>query len=152
MAALTTLVYVDGLSEWRFASVNVDYDIRPIVGKGLGVVARRQLTVGERVLAEKPLARLAHAYNSIDKAQSEVTAAISKLPEDKRTTFFKLSQMGSGPRTVMGIWLNNALPIAYDDPSGGLVGSTGASSEEAAIFATICRINHSVCAPLSQAP
>ena len=67
------------------------------------------------------------------------------MSEVQKRKLLSLSEAGHyaktpGKRTLMGTWLTNALPINYEDGHGS------SAVEEAAVFETICRINHS-CLP-----
>ena len=81
-------------------------------GKGLGVVATRSFSRGERVLAERPLVALvADEWSStsiFDNAISEIKDAAA------RAAFHDLMQAPKygTDKTCRGIWLSNAYPAA----------------------------------------
>lgn len=141
---LLSLEWEFGRSYWTFDGDGdiQTFDVCKIVGKGFGVVARRHLATGTRLMAEVPLARLKSVtWASRAAAEVELDAVLAKLSQPAREDFFRLSQSGKHGSTqnAMGTWLTNALPINYDDPSSP-------NADEAAVFATISRLNHS-CSP-----
>lgn len=115
----------------------------------MGMFAARALQVGERVIAERPLARwLVRTAESREGKLRSFAKVVESLDEPSRAAFLGLSQAthhvgeerdgARGVRTMMGTWLTNALPINYENSDG--------THEEAAVFATICRLNHA-CVP-----
>lgn len=137
-----------GRSQWAFAAASSSttaraYEVRAAAaGKGMGIFAARDVQVGERILAEAPLARWTIAKNQPSHVRLKSFAAVVEgMSSARREAFFSLSQAEhhhAQQRTMMGTWLTNALPIEYED--GNDEHDTGA------IFATICRLNHA-CAP-----
>ena len=105
--------------------------------------AARDLNVGERVIAERPLAcwtvREGESKESRLKAFAKVMEGMSTA---QRQTFFSLSQAShlsaTGERTAYSTWVTNALPIDYESSDG--------STDSSGVFATICRLNHA-CTP-----
>ena len=114
----------------------VAYTIRPIEGKGLGVVATRDITCGERLIAEPPL--FTFFSSSAEQYKDSAVHAVDSLPERERAVFNSLHNAkiwpeASHPRAeVLGTVATNCIDL------DGLSVS--------AIFATISRFNHS-CAP-----
>ena len=109
--------------------------VRPIDGKGLGVVAVRPIPIGARLLAEAPLVE--HGPGMISAAD-----AVAALPDGDRSVFYSLVQNEArfGPKkTVAGIFGTNSHPChAFREGYK-------------AIFPLASRINHS-CDPKSQTP
>jgi hypothetical protein len=93
---------VDALTERvAMAFGGAPFAVMPIDGKGFGVVATRDLFIGERLLAETPLlvvpmdvsgydGQRHGEYEGIPSALLE--AAVDALPADRRCKFFELSQ------------------------------------------------------------
>jgi hypothetical protein len=108
--------------------------------------ARRDIGAGERILAELPLARWGVRADADREARIRAFATVvADLTTEQTAKLLSLSEAGHysrvpGKRTLMGTWLTNALPINYEDGHGS------EDVEEAAVFETICRINHS-CLP-----
>jgi len=101
--------------------------VRPIDGKGLGVVAVRPIPIGARLLAEAPLVE--HGPGMISAAD-----AVAALPDGDRSVFYSLVQNEArfGPKkTVAGIFGTNSHPChAFREGYK-------------AIFPLASRINHS---------
>ena len=117
---------------------------------GVGLYAARAVRAGERVIAESPLATwcvAADATNAEKLRSFEAMAA--RLPPQTAEAILRLSQSqlyGTTP-SLLGTWQTNGLPINYENEARpGTITSDIASRKEAAVYATICRINHS-CAP-----
>ena len=137
--------------------------VAPISGKGLGVLAARDVRPGETLLDEAPLARLPFRYDC-----TQLRQCIAALSREARARFFELSH--AVPRygklkEVYGVWQTNALPLgsgveetprperpgsAADDTTSRAVGRergvASLASDEGGIFPTIARVNHS-CVP-----
>ena len=114
-------------------------------GKGFGAAAARDIRAGERVLSEAPLAVWAVAP---DATQAEKVDSFARLQAtldvatvDAVLTLSQNPMHGETP-TLLGTWLTNGLPIHYDG------GRQQDATKQAAVFANVCRINHS-CAPNS---
>ena len=143
----------DNRSTWTFRqsskrpSAGAAFTVRNVPGKGMGMFAARDIEPGERIIAEKPLARWAVRTSATREERirsfAEVVVDFSAEQKAKLLGLSEASHYGKipGKRTLMGTWLTNALPINYEDGQG-----SSADMEEAAVFETICRINHS-CLP-----
>ena len=89
-----------------FAVVSID-------GKGMGIVARRPISMGERILADVPLLVLHGDWKDCN-GQSPLMQAWRNLSADGRATFFALSQNAmrfGDQKTVDGIFATNAIPF-----------------------------------------
>ena len=101
-------------------------DIRASVcGKGLGGFATRDLHMGERIIAERPLVKCRRMTGE------GLALVVEALSESEREDFFALSQSEKHgtAKSPLGIWSSNAFP-------------TGDNSDTAAVYAVICRLNH----------
>ena len=118
------------------------FAVMPIDGKGFGVVATRDLFIGERLLAETPLlvvpmdvsgydGQRNGEYEGIPSALLE--AAVDALPADRRCKFFELSQNSAYgvTRSPAGIAQTNGIPHTHGSKTYG------------AIYYTASRFNHS---------
>ena len=117
---------------------------------GLGLFATRPIHAGERLIAEEPLARwsIASDATSAEKHASFATL-LTTLSEHTKERLLQLSQSSKfgSTRTLLGTWQTNSLPI--DTESETRPGTTTRElmrKREAAVFSTVCRINHS-CQP-----
>ncbi|KAF7550377.1 hypothetical protein G7046_g8033 [Stylonectria norvegica] len=103
------------------------YTIQPVPGKGLGVVATRNIPCGQRIIAEIPLFTIPRvaAANSVI---ADYTAAVDALSSDNQRAFFSLhNEKLEGDKTMGIIWTN---AISIDPDTGG-------------IFLQSSRFNHS---------
>jgi hypothetical protein len=109
----------------------------------LGGFASRDIEVGERILAECPLAKWRCKPDlSEDMAASGLSAIIEALSPTDQQHFFALSQceQHGSTKTALGIWASNAYPT----DTGG---ETGMCSS---VFTLACRLNHD-CRPNAHA-
>ena len=107
------------------------YMASSIQGKGIGLVATRDIRIGEEVIRETPLLVLRNGFST-----EIATAAALSLSDSDQTLYNELSDcysMGGSPKTAMGIFMTNALPLGSQGNMGG-------------VFPRIARINHS-CRP-----
>ena len=93
---LSHLVWQDGSSRWIFNDDSMSatlYDVWPIAGKGIGVVARTDLALGTLLMAERPLARLSKVqWGSRAQAAAELETVVNALSDEDRRRYFNLSQ------------------------------------------------------------
>lgn len=148
----------DGRSGWTFVtepkiSHGPAYEVRIVPGTGMmGMFAARDIAAGERLISEAPLARWAvRAGSSREERIRSFAETVVDFTPQQTAKLLALSEAGhfskvKGKRTLMGTWLTNALPINYEDGQGGSSSSGADHEEEAAVFETICRINHA-CSP-----
>ena len=101
--------------------------------KGMGGFAIRDIQVGERILAERPLAKWQSGENE-GLAAGALAAVIDALPLAEQQRFFALSQCAQhgSTKSALGIWASNAYPT-----DGG--GESGVCSS---VFVQACRLNH----------
>ena len=121
--------------QWSYPAVaSTNVRLQRVAGKGFGLVARRRIEVGERLLDEKPLAICSRTEESQQSAEL-IRAAVEALDASSRALFDALAWHGSPEvKTVEGVWWSNALPAG------------GEGRMAAATYAIISRINHS-CQP-----
>ena len=134
---------IDGLSS-RLAAVTHDapFAVAALEGRGLGVVALRDLRAGARLLAETPLVVVplgaagrdsrAEGRESMGATAAQLRAAVAAMPSDKRELFFSLSQSESfgTVKTAEGIAQTNGIPFRV---AGELFG---------AVYLMASRFNH----------
>ena len=153
-AGLARLVHTQGGSQWVFikpaATASVlrppgvtAFEIRETESAGLGAFATRDIQLGERLIAEAPLALWSVPLGGAATASghaAELTKVIDRLAPAQREAFLSLSQtpMHGATKSIAGTWLTNALPIEDEAADDG--------REAAAVFATISRLNHA-CSP-----
>ena len=117
-------------------------------GSGVGLFARRHIAAGEQLIAEAPLA----TWNvAADASSAEKLASFEalQLSSETRQAILRLSQSSKygSAHSLLGTWQTNGLPINYEsERAPGTTNRELASRKQAAVFATICRINHS-CRP-----
>lgn len=112
------------------------FEIVEIPGEGMGLVARRNFSPGESILVESPLLTLSiHPdFNDNDSIKRlmdpELNLVLTELSGKKRREFYQLSDtvLHEKKRSPFGIVKTNAFNI---------------SAGEMAMFALICRMNHS---------
>ena len=127
-----------GRSQWVWQP----FRIAQIPGKGMGVIAARDICAGERVMSEAPLAQWAVAPNATTAEKIESFARMqATLDPESIKAILALSQdpMHGAEPTLLGTWMTNGLPISYDSGAAG-------RTKAAAVFNNVCRINHS-CGP-----
>jgi hypothetical protein len=126
-----------------------NYEIIPIEGFGIGMVAKRDLKLGECIIAEKPCFILNSSYvsqalfkDTIKKIEENLieslNEAIKNLSDNQKKIFFSLHDKNEAlteGKTPIGIFQTNGLEVG-DDPSARGIG----------IFLTLSRVNHS-CIP-----
>ena len=118
--------------------------MQEVHGSGHGLIAARNISCGERVLSEAPLARwrVARAATQEQKLESFQEMA-ARLDADTVNVILSLSQatIHGEQQSLLGTWMTNGLPINYEQS-----GSSADLFREAAVFATVCRLNHA-CRP-----
>ena len=141
---LVELRWLRGRSQWKFAS-EAAFIVQPREGCGLGVFARYDFEPGDCLIAEKPLAAWDIDTSSAHTDLAELDKIVDALSPSERRDFLDLcdSHACSGqPKTLFGIWSSNAYMREFGDcfePAEDHI-------SHAAVFSTICRINHA-CRP-----
>jgi len=105
------------------------FEIKEIEGKGMGVIATRDIKAGELILKEKPFVVWADEEDADD-----LEAILQKLTDRKREEFYAhhIANPYKGDRPSLGIFKTNGLPLHND--GAGLF-------EEASRFNHSCRPN-----------
>ncbi|KAH7383538.1 hypothetical protein BKA64DRAFT_582603, partial [Cadophora sp. MPI-SDFR-AT-0126] len=108
------------------------YEIRQIPGNGKGLVARRNINRGERIIAENPLFTFPNINDTMPTRQV-IGPKVLALPADQQRTFYGLYNnfIYFGTTASIGIIKTNALPVDNDTD---------------AVFPTFSLSNHS-CLP-----
>ena len=124
------------------ATGGAPFAVAALPAKGLGVLALRDLHVGERLLAETPLLVVpldaagrdakADSRQSTGISAFELADAVAAMPDDRRRRFFELSQSDcyGAEKTPEGIVQTNGIPFRSQH---GLLG---------AVYSTASRFNH----------
>ncbi len=108
------------------------YSIKPVNGKGKGLVARFNIEKGKRILAENPLFTILNV-SPISRREELLATELKALSKSKQREFLSLHNNFPGKHPFSGTLKTNALPCGPNSAIGG-------------IYPTICRINHS-CIP-----
>lgn len=108
------------------------YEVAVILNKGLGVVSRRLIKKGTRIMSEQPLVQV--TIGSAAEADDRVREAVSAVDKHKRDIFHTLhnrypTEGADAKEPLTGIFITNALPCGPGSPVG-------------AVYRTVCRINH----------
>lgn len=112
------------------------FEVQPIEGKGLGVVAMRNISQGEMILEDQPM--LAIPCKDLDRlTDRDVEEMVKALPQQKQDFFWKLfdAEIFGDKRSAKSRVLTNSYPV--EDASG---------HECFGVFNSIARFNHS-CVP-----
>ncbi|KAH8727791.1 hypothetical protein GQ44DRAFT_737973 [Phaeosphaeriaceae sp. PMI808] len=101
------------------------FEVKDIPGKGRGLVARFNISVGTRIICEKPL------------LERSIAAKLKALPKTSQREFLSLHNNYPGMKYPFShTFKTNALPCGPDSAIGG-------------VYPTMCLMNHS-CIPNSQ--
>lgn len=122
------------------------FHVTDIINKGLGVVALRDISPGERILSERPLATWRSVPGQPDaESAAQIAAIVAGLRGNERRAFHALADVYSdGEKTPTGIWMSNAFRL----DGGDCFTPSEECTVEAGVFQTISRINHD-CRPNS---
>jgi hypothetical protein len=105
------------------------FDVKPVPGKGRGLIARVNIAKGKRILSEKPLfTTLNMSPPSV--MESNVATKLRNLSKPEQRQFFSLHNNFPGKDPFSGIVKTNALSYGPESIVGG-------------IYPTICLLNHS---------
>lgn len=95
------------------------FDIVPVAGRGLGLVANAAIKKGECVLREKPLFRLPPFGRDLEANGAALTAKVSELDGPTREAYFALStRPGSGSRES-AVFHSNFFSLGVSDSVDG---------------------------------
>jgi len=105
------------------------YEVRSVPGKGKGLVARVNIPIGTRIIAEKPLFT---AMSSVDVLDAVILSKVGSLSKEQQRQYLSLHNNNnhSGEKPFPGIYKTNALPCSSNSPIG-------------AVYPTICLTNPS---------
>ena len=176
-AAGLSLMMRDGCSEWAFAPTSNDqtaslaqdgnvkkamrrppqkdlalaFVIRETGGaSGLGAYAARAIKQGECIIAESPLVQWTLLADETRPASTAIAELVAGLDTVNRESYFELCQnpkYGS-EKHAHGIWCSNAYPSVSPLEAAALSRHHRQASRTGAVFARVCRFNHS-CTPNS---
>ncbi|KAF5876089.1 putative set domain-containing protein 5 protein [Botrytis fragariae] len=107
------------------------FEIKHILGKGKGLVARFNISKGTRIICEKPLLRAGPMPR--DELEGFLATKLKAMSRESQRQFLSLHNNFLTKNPFSGIFKTNALPCG----SGSPVGS---------VYPTVCLINHS-CMP-----
>ena len=127
--------------------------IRPIPGKGLGVIATTNILQGQAIITESPFLTVDHPPHT-----QQVMSRLSRLSQRSQDLFhsFKPTLAPYHSNRLIDIVATNVIPLGGDliDDLDNEVIAIDADGEvedrcRSGLFETICRVNHS-CAPNAQ--
>ncbi|KAL8377237.1 hypothetical protein RB595_008085 [Gaeumannomyces hyphopodioides] len=105
-------------------------EILEIPGRGKGVVAIKDIRSGTRVLCEEPLL-VSECHPDPATLNNLIATKLRQMPVERRREFLSLhNNEPGGPYPLAGIFDANSIP----------------NGDEGAVYATVCRLNHS-CLP-----
>ncbi|KAH7385096.1 hypothetical protein BKA64DRAFT_712220 [Cadophora sp. MPI-SDFR-AT-0126] len=107
------------------------FEIKHILGKGKGLVARFNISKGTRIICEKPLITVGPMPP--DELEQFLATKLKAMSRESQRQFLSLHNNFLAKKPFSGIFKTNALPCG----SGSPVGS---------VYPTVCLINHS-CMP-----
>jgi hypothetical protein len=115
------------------------WKIAPIPGKGLGLIATRDITPGTLLLSEVPLLTT-EGVTTIDPevAETQLRKKFSSLSPSSQKAFMALYNNYPDDKPLSGIVRSNGYPLGPGAEAGG-------------VYETISRINHSCCPNVVQA-
>ncbi|RDL31902.1 uncharacterized protein BP5553_09304 [Venustampulla echinocandica] len=109
------------------------FAVKPIPGKGLGVIATSKIPKGTRLLSESPIFKVPRNMSNADFRAVEgiIVEGLKTVSKDQQRAFFSLhNSHGKSRGPFLGIAKTNVLPLGSDALQGGL-------------FLEASRINHS---------
>jgi hypothetical protein len=114
------------------------YTIKPVPGRGQGVLATSNIPKGTRILLEAPLFKLPDFFEDVQVAESFCLQEVKRLSKDQQRAFLALQNVhGRRYSPFLGVMRTNMLPLSDDDEGNG------------GLFVEASRINHS-CRPNAQ--
>lgn len=106
------------------------YTIKPLLGKGQGVVAIAKILKGTRILSERPIFKVPRHTTDTRDVESIIIRGLKTLSKDQQRAFFSLHNAhGTRYSPFLGIAKTNVLPLGSGAPEGG-------------VFLEASRINH----------
>lgn len=119
----------------KLVMTDTKYKVVEIAGKGRGVVATTDITIGTRIIAEDPILLLgAGGFMSVVDIAARLMRDLKAMTPENQRIFLGLSNCyPDESNKFMGIFKTNALPCGPFSPVGG-------------IYPTVCRVSHS-CRP-----
>jgi len=107
------------------------YALQEVPGKGKGLVARRKIPKGTRILSEEPIVRVPEAVLDSQTLTTSIRRQVNALTPEQRQAFLSMHNIHADDAAsrYLGIIRTNALPFGDDVREGG-------------IFLDACRINH----------
>ncbi|CEI41784.1 hypothetical protein FVEN_g3769 [Fusarium venenatum] len=103
-------------------------EVQSIPGKGKGLVALRQITMGTRILIERPILQTNNTPPAL--LEPIIARKLKALTKEKQRQFLSLHNNIPGKYPFSGIMITNALPCGSGVNGGG------------AVYPTISFINH----------
>ena len=107
------------------------YALQEVPGKGKGLVARRKIPKGTRILSEEPIVRVPEAVLHSQALTPSIRRQVDALSPEQRQAFLSMHNIHAddADSRYLGIVQTNALPFGDNVREGG-------------IFLDACRINH----------
>jgi hypothetical protein len=108
------------------------YTLKDVPGKGKGLVARKLIPKGTRILEERPIVKIPKRKRSDEWLNANIAQQVDSLDEHQRQSFVALHNLYPYKNTTemyLGIIRTNGLPVEAEGTGG-------------AIFLEACRINH----------
>jgi hypothetical protein len=108
------------------------YILRDIPGKGKGLVARKNIPTGTRILVEQPVVTIPEHQRDDEWLRHHISQQVDSLTKEQQLSFLSLHNIypyNCTTEKYLGIIRTNGLPIEADGIGGG-------------IFLEACRINH----------
>ncbi|TGO64697.1 hypothetical protein BCON_0006g01000 [Botryotinia convoluta] len=107
------------------------FEIKHILGKGKGLVARFSISKGTRIICEKPLLKAGPMPR--DELEGFLATKLKAMSRESQRQFLSLHNNFLAKNPFSGIFKTNALPCGSGSPIGS-------------VYPTVCLINHS-CMP-----
>lgn len=113
------------------------FDVKPIKGKRASVLAKRELQMGELIVAESPIFTLPY-----DRDQKTIMAGLTTCNTELKRIFYTMSNCHPETEKMtleLGTFATNCIPCGTDCSSGRVADREG-------VFVIAARMNHS-CVP-----
>ena len=95
------------------------FDIAPVKGRGLGLIANAAIKKGECILREKPLFRLAPMGPDLEANGATLRQSVAELDAETRKAYFELStRPGTGSREA-SIYHSNFFSLGVSASTDG---------------------------------